>query len=177
MELFRNATFVKMFLANFASQLGSMVGSMAFAFYLVDRFSSQPVYATLAELMYSLPTLVVFLFVGVLADRLDRKRIAVNSDWIRAVLSLVLLLAIYENWIVGAFALLFLRSAISKFFAPAEMSLLQGVMKPEQYVQASSLNMSISGVFMLFGMSLRIQQLTITSVIEGAILIDMTSFV
>lgn len=176
MELFRNATFVKMFLANFASQLGSMVGSMAFAFYLVDRFSSQPAYATLAELMYSLPTLVVFLFVGVLADRLDRKRIAVNSDWIRAVLSLVLLLAIYENWIVGAFALLFLRSAISKFFAPAEMSLLQGVMKPEQYVQASSLNMSISGVFMLFGMSLGSAAYYYLG-IEGAILIDMASFV
>ncbi|KHF37574.1 putative bacilysin exporter BacE [Paenibacillus sp. P1XP2] len=135
MELFRNAIFVRMFLAAFASQLGSMVGSMAFAFYLVDRFSNQPAYASVAELMYSLPTLVVFLFVGVLADRLDRKRIAVQSDWIRAVLSVVLLFAIHQDWIIAAFAILFLRSAISKFFTPAEMSLMQGIMKPEQYVK------------------------------------------
>ncbi|MDR0270389.1 MFS transporter [Paenibacillus sp.] len=176
MELFRNSVFVRMFLAAFASQLGTIVGNMAFAFYLVDRFSSQPSYATLAELMYSLPTLVVFLFIGVLADRLDRKRIAVQSDWIRAGLSLVLLVAIHEDWIVAAFALLFLRSAISKFFAPAEMSLLQGIMKPEQYVQASSLNMMIMGIFMLFGMSLGSAAYYYLG-IEGAIIIDTVSFI
>ncbi|GIP28899.1 putative MFS-type transporter YkuC [Paenibacillus sp. J23TS9] len=176
MELFRNSIFVRMFLATFASQLGTMVGTMAFAFYLIDRFSNQPVYATVAEMMYSLPTLVVFLFIGVLADRLDRKRIAVYSDWIRAGLSLVLLVAIHEDWIIAAFALLFLRSAISKFFAPAEMSLLQGIMKPEQYVQASSLNMSIMGVFMLFGMSMGSAAYYYLG-IEGAIIIDTASFI
>lgn len=176
MELFRNAIFVRMFLATFASQLGTMVGNMAFAFYLIDRFSNQPAYATLAELMYSLPTLAVFLFIGVLADRLDRKAIAVQSDWIRAGLSLVLLLAVHEDWIIAAFALLFLRSAISKFFAPAEMSLLQGIMKPEQYVQASSLNMSIMGIFMLFGMSLGSAAYYYLG-IEGAIMIDTVSFI
>ncbi|MDR9853545.1 MFS transporter [Paenibacillus sp. VCA1] len=176
MELFRNAMFVRMFLAAFASQLGSMVGSMAFAFYLVDRFSNQPAYASVAELMYSLPTLVVFLFVGVLADRLDRKRIAVQSDWIRAVLSVVLLLCIHQDWIIPAFAILFLRSAISKFFTPAEMSLMQGIMKPEQYVKASSLNMSIMGIFMLFGMSLGSAAYYYLG-IEGAIIIDTVSFI
>ncbi|MEC0369639.1 MFS transporter [Paenibacillus chibensis] len=176
MELFRNSLFVRMFLATFASQLGTMVGNMAFAFYLIDRFSSQPAYATVAELMYSLPTLAVFLFIGVLADRLDRKRIAVYSDWIRAGLSVVLLLAVHEDWIFAAFALLFLRSAVSKFFAPAEMSLLQGIMKPEQYVQASSLNMSIAGIFMLFGMSMGSAAYYYLG-IEGAIMIDMASFI
>lgn len=176
MELFRNAIFVRMFLAAFASQLGSMVGSMAFAFYLVDRFSNQPAYASVAELMYSLPTLVVFLFVGVLADRLDRKRIAVQSDWIRAVLSVVLLFAIHQDWIIAAFAILFLRSAISKFFTPAEMSLMQGIMKPEQYVKASSLNMSIMGIFMLFGMSMGSAAYYYLG-IEGAIIIDTASFI
>ncbi|MWV46415.1 MFS transporter [Paenibacillus sp. HJL G12] len=176
MELFRNSIFVRMFLAAFASQLGTMVGTMAFAFYLIDRFSNQPTYATVAEMMYSLPTLVVFLFIGVLADRLDRKRIAVLSDWIRAGLSLVLLLAVHEDWIVAAFAILFLRSAISKFFAPAEMSLLQGIMKPEQYVQASSLNMSIMGIFMLFGMSMGSAAYYYLG-IEGAIIIDTVSFI
>ncbi|MCJ8012888.1 MFS transporter [Paenibacillus sp. KQZ6P-2] len=176
MELFRNSLFVRMFLAAFASQLGTMVGNMAFAFYLIDRFSNQPSYATVAELMYSLPTLVVFLFIGVLADRLDRKRIAVWSDWIRAGLSLVLLVIVHEDWIVAAFAVLFLRSAISKFFMPAEMSLMQGIMKPEQYVQASSLNMSIMGIFMLFGMSMGSAAYYYLG-IEGAIMIDTASFI
>lgn len=176
MELFRNTVFVRMFLATFASQLGTMVGTMAFAFYLIDRFSNQPSYATVAEMMYSLPTLAVFLFIGVLADRLDRKRIAVYSDWIRAGLSVLLLVVIHEDWIVAAFAILFVRSAVSKFFAPAELSLLQGIMKPEQYVQASSLNMSIMGIFMLFGMSMGSAAYYYLG-IEGAIIIDTASFI
>ncbi|WP_409343008.1 MFS transporter [Paenibacillus sp. MBLB4367] len=175
MQLFKNAAFTKLFLANFASQLGTVVGNMAFAFYLLDRFGSQPYYATVAELMYSLPTLAVFLFVGVLADRLDRKRIAANSDWIRAGLTLLLLLAVHWNWLVPAFVVLFIRSAVSKFFAPAEMSLLQGIMNEEQYVQAAGLNQTVMGLFMLFGMGLGAGAYHYFG-IEGAVTIDGISF-
>ena len=175
MNLFNNPLFVRLFAANFASQLGTVVGNMAFAFYLLDRFGSRPYYTTLAELMYALPTLVVFLFVGVLADRLDRKRIAANSDWIRAGLTALLLVTLHYGWIAAAFALLFLRSAVSKFFSPAEAGLLQGSMDKEQYTQAAGLNQTVMGLFMMFGMglgSLAYQHLGI----EGAVIIDGVSF-
>lgn len=175
MSLFKNKLFVRLFVANFASQLGTVVGNMAFAFYLLDRFSTQPFYTTLAELMYSLPTLLVFLFVGVLADRLDRKWIAANSDWIRAGLSGLLLVTLHYDWITAAFMLLFVRSAVSKFFTPAEAGLLQGIMEKDQYTQAAGLNQTVMGLFMLFGMgfgSLAYQYLGI----EGAIIIDGASF-
>lgn len=175
MQLFKNLTFTKMFLAHFASQLGTVVGNMAFVFYLLDHFSTQPAYATIAELMYSLPTLAVFLFVGVLADKLDRKRIAMNSDWIRAGLTAVLLLAVHEEWIVAAFGILFLRSAVSKFFVPAETSLLQGIMREDQYVQAAGLNQSVAGIFMLFGTGLGSIFYTYLG-IEGAVIMDGASF-
>ncbi|MGO0061956.1 MFS transporter [Brevibacillus fluminis] len=175
MELFTNANFTKMFLASFASQLGTVVGNMAFAFYLLDRFGSQPYYATVAELMYALPTMFVFWFVGVLADRLDRKRIAANSDWIRAGLTLLLLIAVHENWLVLSFAILFLRSAVAKFFAPAEMGLLQGIMTEEQYVQAAGLNQTVMGLFMVFGMGLGAATYHYLG-IEGAVIIDGISF-
>lgn len=74
MKIFENRNFVKLFFAALASQMGTTIGNMAFAFYLLDRFSHQPSYATLAELMYSLPTLFVFFLVGVVADRFDRKK-------------------------------------------------------------------------------------------------------
>jgi MFS family permease len=175
MTLFKNQLFVRLFVANFASQLGTVVGNMAFAFYLLNRFSTQPYYTTLAELMYALPTLIVFLFVGVLADRLDRKRIAANSDWIRAGLTALLLVTILHDWIVAAFSLLFLRSAVSKFFSPAEAGLLQGIMDKDQYTQAAGLNQTVMGLFMLFGMglgSLTYQHLGI----EGAVIMDGVSF-
>ncbi|WP_052487805.1 MFS transporter [Gordoniibacillus kamchatkensis] len=173
--LFQNRAFTKLFLANFASQLGTVVGNMAFAFYLLDRFAEQPYYATLAELMYALPTLFVFFVVGVAADRLNRKRIAANSDWIRAALTALLLLAVHLNWLVPAFALLFLRSAASKFFAPAEAGLLQGILAEDQYIQASGLNQTVAGLFMLFGMGLGVIAYR-TFGIEGAVAVDGVSF-
>lgn len=174
--LFRNPVFTRLFLAAFASQLGTVVGNMAFAYYLVDHFSTRPALAATAELMYSLPTLAVFWLVGVIADLLDRKKIAAYSDWIRAGLTLLLLVCLHFELLTLCFLLLFLRSAVAKFFGPAEMGLLQGSIGQEQYVQAAGLNQMIMGLFMLFGMSLGAAAYRFLG-IEGAILIDALSFI
>jgi predicted MFS family arabinose efflux permease len=175
-ELFRNSTFVKLFVASFASQMGTVIGNMAFAFYMLDRFASRPAYASLAEMMYSLPTLAVFFIVGVLADRLDRQRIAQNTGWIRVVLSLTLFGALFLDLLPLVFAILFLRSAVAKFYAPAETGILQGILEKEQYVVASGLNQMIFGVFMLFGVGLGAVAYS-TVGIKGAVLIDACGFV
>ncbi|MBM6616572.1 MFS transporter [Bacillus suaedaesalsae] len=175
-EIFKNRTFVKLFLGAITSQLGSTIGNMAFAFYLLDHFSDQPYLATLAELMYSLPTLLVFLFVGVLADRLDRQKIAEYSDWIRALLTLFLFIAVIVNSVPLIFAILFLRSAISKFFFPAEAGLIQGILTKEQYQTAAGLNQMVFSIFMLFGVGLG--ALTYKTIgIYGALVIDSVSFI
>lgn len=101
MDIFKNRNFVRLFFAALASQMGTTVGNMAFAFYLLDHFSNQPAYTTLAELMYSLPTVFVFLIVGVAADRLDRKKVAENCDWIRAGLTIILFAALYTGSILS----------------------------------------------------------------------------
>lgn len=176
MAIFKNKLFTKLFLASFASQLGSTLGNVAFAFYLLDQFSMQPFYATIAELMYSLPILFVFFIVGVAADRLDRKKIAVNSDWIRAVLTVLLFASIYFNILWLVFVILFIRSTVSKFFAPAEMSILQGVLDKELYMQASGLNQTVMGLFMLFGMGLGAISYHYIGIL-GTVVIDGMSFI
>jgi MFS transporter, DHA3 family, macrolide efflux protein len=124
LKIFQNRNFSKLFLAGFTSMMGSIIGVTAFMFYLLDKFSEQPFYATLAELMYSLPTLAVFFIVGVLADRMDRQKIALYCDWICAVLCLVLMGAIWLDWMPLIFAILFLRSAVGKFFFPADQAMV-----------------------------------------------------
>lgn len=176
MSIFKNQVFTKLFLATFGSQLGSTIGNMAFAFYLLDHFSKKPYYATIAELMYSLPTLLVFYLVGVIADRFDRKKIAMNSDWIRAFLTVLLFIAIRSNTLIIVFLILFVRSAVSKFFAPAEMSILQGILNKDDYMKASGLNQAVVGLFMLFGVgfgALSYRYLGIT----GSVVIDGISFI
>ncbi|RSD29245.1 MFS transporter [Mesobacillus subterraneus] len=174
--IFQNRSFTKLFLANFTSQMGSTIGLTAFMFYLLDRFSSQPVYATITELMYSLPMLAVFFLIGVLADRVDRQKITVYCDWIGAGLSLMLIGAIYIGWMPFVFAVLFLRSGVQKFFFPAEHGMIQGILKKEDYTTAAGLNQLVMSLFMLFGNGLGVLAYW-TAGIYGAILVDTISFI
>ncbi|MBB6455101.1 MFS family permease [Salirhabdus euzebyi] len=150
-KLFQKSNYRNLFLATLTSQMGSVIGMTAFMFYLLDRFSEQPAYATITELMYSLPTLAVFFLVGVLADKMDRQKIAANCDWISSILSIVLLGAVYIGWMPLIFTILFVRSAISKFFGPAETSLVQGVLSKDEYASAAGLNQMTQSMFNLFG--------------------------
>jgi MFS transporter, DHA3 family, macrolide efflux protein len=174
-EVFRNRNYLRLFLAQVASQMGTVTGMVAFAFYLLDRFASQPYYATITEMMYSLPTLAVFFLVGVLADRMDRQTIAANCDWICAGLTVGLLVAIGTGWMPLIFALLFIRSAVIKFFQPAQAALVQGVLSKEQQTSAVGLNQMVGSLFALFGSGLAALCYWNFGV-QGAIVVDLLSF-
>jgi MFS transporter, DHA3 family, macrolide efflux protein len=174
--VFQNRNYLKLFLAGFASNLGSVAGMFAFTLYLLKRFGDQPYYTNLTELMYSLPTLFVFFIVGVVADRMDRQKIAASSDWIRAVLTLLLLVAVQIGWIPLVFAVLFARSAVARFFETAQSALIQGILEKEDMVSAVGLNSTLASLFMLFGNGIG-AALYWTVGVEGAILVDAISFV
>lgn len=165
----------KLFFANFTSQMGSVIGTIAFLFYLLDHFGDQPAYATLTELMISLPTLAVFFLVGVLADRLDRQKIASNVDLLSAGLTVVLLIVIQTGWLPLIFAILFLRSAVGKFFPPAQTALTQGILGAENRVAAAGVNQMMVSVLLLFGNSLGAAVYWWVG-IEGALIADALSF-
>lgn len=175
-QIFKNRNFTWLFLANFTSQIGSVVGMTAFMLYLLRKFSTQPYYATVTELMYTLPMLFLFFIVGVAADRLNRKKIAISCDFISAILSIVLLFTIVQDWIYVSFAILFLRSGVSKFFQPAQSALLQGILTKDQYATSAGLNQLVSSLFMLFGGAIGTIVFWKLGV-EAAIMIDTISFV
>jgi len=174
-SLFQNHVYRNLFFAQFTSQLGSIIGLIALMFYLLDRFSNQPFYATVVEMMYSLPTLFVFFLTGVIADKLDRQKIAVYSDWISALLCLLLLVFISLDWIVFVYMILFLRSAVSKFFQPAQSSIVHGVLNEEEYPIAMGMNQLLISIFFIIGNGIG-AVVYWTVGIEGAIIIDAISY-
>ncbi|WP_085523289.1 MFS transporter [Tuberibacillus sp. Marseille-P3662] len=174
--VFKNMNFTKLFLASFASRMGTIIGMTAFTFYLLDRFSNQPFYATLTEIMYSAPTLLVFFVVGVIADKMDRQRIAYKSDFICAFLSAILMLAIFIGWMPLVFLILFIRSAVSKFFFPAEQALVQGILTDDEYTTAAGLNQMVAGLFNILGSAIGISFYWSVGM-TGAVLVDGLSFV
>lgn len=148
----------------------------ALVFYFLDRFSHQPYLATLNELMFSLPSLLIFWIVGVAADRMDRQKIASNCDWISAFLSIALFVAVEFEHLSWIFPVIFLRAAIAKFFAPAEQAILQGILRKGDYAVAAGLNQMVSSVFMIFGNGLGALVYWYMGP-QGAIIIDALSFI
>jgi MFS family permease len=176
LKIFQNRNFSKLFFAGFTSTMGSIIGVTAFMFYLLDKFGEQPIYATMAELMYSLPTLAVFFIVGVLADRMDRQKIALYCDWLCAALSLALMGAILLDWMPLVFGILFLRSAVGKFFFPADQAMVQGILSKDEYAISAGLNQMVGSMFMLFGNMIAI--FIYWSVgIQGAIAFDLLTYI
>ncbi|NMH69612.1 MFS transporter [Bacillus sp. RO3] len=175
-DIFKNRIFLKLFFANFTSHMGSVIGLTAFMFYLLDRFSEQPMYASITEMMYSLPTLLVFFLVGVFADRMDRQKIAYHCDTISALLTLVLFGAIFIGWLPLIFTILFLRSGVQKFFFPAEQGILQGVLSKDDYSTAAGLNQMVMSLFMLLGNAIAIFVYWKAG-IYGAIAVDLITFI
>ncbi|WP_026692629.1 MFS transporter [Peribacillus kribbensis] len=173
--IFKNPLYTKLFFANFTSQMGSVIGVTAFMFFLLDRFANNPFYASVTELMYSLPTLAVFFFVGVMADRMDRQQIAKNCDWICLALTVLLIAAIKTEVIALVFAVLFLRSGVQKFFMPAQSGILQGVLAKDDYTTAAGLNQMVSSLFMLVGNGFGILFYWYLG-IYGALAVDAASF-
>ncbi|MFT4413267.1 MFS transporter [Fredinandcohnia humi] len=174
-KVFQNRNYRLLFFANFSSQLGTVTGMVAIMFYILDRFSKQPIYATITEMMYALPVLFVFFLTGVLADRYDRQKIAVNCDWINFLLSLLILFSIIIDFFPLVFALLFVRSAVSKFFNPAQSSLIQGVLPKEDYPTGIGLNQMFGSLLFLTGSGIG-ASLYWGIGINGALLIDAGSF-
>ncbi len=174
-SIFKNANYRRLLSATITSQMGREIGMTAFAFYLLDRFSEQPAYTSITQMMYSLPTLFVFFIVGVMADRMDRQKIAANSDWISAFLSLCFLGAVTLGWMPLIFALLFLRSAVANFFAPAEGALVQGILQKDEYTTAAGLNQMVMSIFMLFGTALGLIFYRYVG-LQGAIVVDIIAF-
>ncbi|MFD1735577.1 MFS transporter [Bacillus salitolerans] len=175
LSVFNNSTYLKMYLAQLISQVGTFTGLSAMAFYMLDRFSTQPIFTTITELMYSLPTLFVFLFTGVIADKLDRKKILLWCDGISGFISILLLFAIYFDSVPLVFLLLFLRSGFMKFFHPAGVAIIQGVLSKEEYPVAIGFNQMLYSIFVIIGSGLGAVAYWNIG-ISGAIIVDSISF-
>ncbi|MDR7071731.1 MFS transporter [Fictibacillus barbaricus] len=174
-DIFKNRAFTRLFIGNTISQLGSVIAGTSFMLYLLDRFSDQPAYASVVELMYALPMLAVFLLIGVFADRLDRQMIVTNCNWINGIICFLMLGTIYMDWIYVTFGLLFIGTAINKFFNPAMYGLIQGILKEDEYATSSGLTQMVQAVFMLFGNLISVYLYWLFG-IYGAIMIDAVTY-
>jgi NRE family putative nickel resistance protein-like MFS transporter len=136
--LFRNRNFARLFAAQLASLLGSGVTSIALAAFAYDlaRGNATVVVGTALTLRI-LAFVTLSPLAGVLADRVDRKRMLVAADLLRVGL-LGLFPFVTTVWHV--YLLIFAINAVTAFFTPTFEAAIPDVVGPRLYTRAVSLS-------------------------------------
>jgi NRE family putative nickel resistance protein-like MFS transporter len=136
--LFANRDFARLFAAQATSLVGSGVTSVAlaaFAYELTGRDATTVVGTALALRILAFVTLSPV--AGVLADRVDRKRMLVAADVLR-VLLLGAFPFITAVWQIHA--LIFAINAVTAFFTPTFEASIPDLVGPQRYTRAVALS-------------------------------------
>ena len=141
--IFRRRNFTLLWTAQFISTMGTGLASIA-ASILVYRLTGSAMSVGLMLMATALPSLFVGLVAGVFVDRVDRKRIMIAADLIRA-LFIALIPVLLPFGVAWLYVLVMLSSAVAQFFDPAQAAVLPEVASDEELAAANSL-MTISNV-------------------------------
>jgi MFS family permease len=145
--LWRHSDFVRLWVGQTISLLGSQIGSTAMAFTAILTLNATPAQLGLLETARALPVLLLGLLAGVWVDRLRRRPIMIVADLGRAVMlttipvaAILGVLRIEQLYIVAA-----LVGGLAVLFDVAYPSYLPSLVQPERLVEGNSkLSMSDS---------------------------------
>ena len=154
LRLFRKRNFTALWLGQLVSFIGDYFNWLAIPI-TINRLTGSVTMVGLSFMINAIPALLLGPIAGVLVDRLDRRKVMIFSDLIRAALVLVLL-SIQSAAQIWVFYLIgFLISCASQFFFPARNALLPLVVEDEKdLLQANTLVQFIFIVGLLAGPSL-----------------------
>jgi DHA3 family macrolide efflux protein-like MFS transporter len=140
-SILRNRDFTYLWLGNLISQYGNGITSIA-ASILVYRETGSALSVGLMLIATSLPGFLFGLIAGVFVDRLDRKRIMLVCEVLRALLVFMIPVMLpYGIW--WLYVLVALSATVTQFFNPAHASVMPDVASDEELAAANSL-MSIA---------------------------------
>jgi MFS family permease len=148
----RNRDFRRLYLASVISLGGDWFLLVALFGLVLDLSGTFAVGLLVA--VQEIPFFLMSPVGGVLADRLDRKRLMVICDIVRAVLCVGFLFVRDAGTLWIAFLLLAAISAFSAAFDPASSAAIPNVVDPEDLGPANALNGSVWGTMLAVGSAL-----------------------
>jgi MFS family permease len=174
-EVLRIPDFRKLFEAQAISDIGDGMTYLALYLLVLQNTGSTAVIAVMAILI-ALPPVTIGLFAGAYADRLDRRRIMIVSDGLRAAIvgSLVLFQAPAAMPIVLALACL--QAIVGTFFSPARSALVPRVVPAEGLLAANSLGQMSRIVGSVVGIAFTGAIAGATGTVRPAFLLDGLTF-
>ncbi len=150
----QNKDFMKLWIGQLISNIGSSIGSLALLFYAFILTGSELAMAGLA-MMQVIPLVVFSGIIGVYVDRWDRKKILISSDIVRAVVTIlypfVSLFPSFLDPLTWLYVLAFVYATANAFFFPARNASVPKLVAKEDLVTANSLSqMTLQIVTLVF---------------------------
>jgi MFS family permease len=149
----RNRDFRRLYVASLIS-LGGDWFLLVALFGLVIHFTDSAIAVALVIAVEDLMYFLVSPVAGVLADRIDRRRLMVGADLARAVVCLGFLLIRTDSLLWLAFVLLAVMALFSAAFEPASLAALPNLVDDEDLATANALSGSLWGTMLAVGAAL-----------------------
>lgn len=134
------------------SSIGNQLSHVAIGWQIYELTSS-PLHLGLTGVFRALPVVVFSLSGGVLADRVDRRRVLIFTQAVATLLALLLAVLTHTGsvqvWHI--YAITFLTGAASTFDLPARMALIPSLVAREQLSNAFALNVTLRQTATLIG--------------------------
>jgi MFS family permease len=137
----RNRVYRELFIAQFVSNIGTWMQSVAAQWFLVEEHSSADIVALVPTASLG-PTLLLGLFAGALADLFDRRRFLILLQSYAVLVTLALAVLAYLGRLSPASLLMFTVAigCASALTAPAWQAIQPEVVPPEQIPAAAALS-------------------------------------
>lgn len=171
----RNPGFARLYLSAIVSFAGDWFAVVALQ-GLVLETTGRPFLAGLLLATSTLPFAIVSPFAGVIADRIDRRRLMIGADIARAAIALGFLFARDESTIWVAFVCTGLLSSFAPFFESSSSAALPNLVRKQDLVRANVLMGSAWGTMLAVGAALG-GLVAATLGREAAFIMDASSFV
>jgi MFS family permease len=124
------------------SAVGSQISSVAVAWQVYEITNSP--FQLVTGLFRALPVMVLSIPAGIVADRMDRRRLLIITQALAALLALALglLTSVGQVRVWHIYAVTFLSGAISIFDAPARTAMIPALVPEEHLASAYALNIT-----------------------------------
>lgn len=137
--LFRNKTFMALWIGQVFSQLADRIIFVVFITLIVTHFGAQGSLKSWLYIAFTIPAILLTAAAGVFVDRWHRQRTLVTTNVLRAIIVAAIPLAVQANSLLALYACAFGISTVTQFFVPAESATIPMITRSSQLLVANSL--------------------------------------
>ncbi len=150
-NVLRYSDFKKMWLSQVFSQISLNMLTFALVLHIFE-ITGKATSISLVMIASAIPVVIFGPFSGIFADKVNYRKILIYTNLLRFLSAGLLMLA--DNNVLALLEIIFLISAISQFFTPAESSSVPIIVPQTKLVQANSMVMTTTYATLLIGYSL-----------------------